>query len=336
MSLYQREGSPFWWYDFTVNGQRFRGSTGEEGKREARKVEDDHKQSSRKQSRKTTDWRLHDLCRVYYDERGKHKASATTIVHQLAKLREYIGKDRKLMSITNASLMDYRARREKDGLQAHSINREVVILRAACAYVAKVHHVNVPQLAWTDLRHTEPPGRDRFLSFEEYGALLDSAHIDLRPIIVCAVSTGLRKANILMLDWEQVKLSQRIIQAKIKGNKQHSARIVPQLLAVLSTTPIERRKGRVFTCVNFEKRWRSALIDARITDFRFHDLRHTFASWARQNGADIAAVCEALGHSDISMTMRYAHIKPDSTETAFDKVSEAIAAHSMSHRLAKA
>jgi integrase len=336
MSLYQREGSPFWWYDFTVNGVRFRGSTGKEAKREARKVEDDHKQQARKGPRKTDEWRMHDLCRVYYDERAQHRRSSATILHQLSKLREYLGKDRKLTSITNATMMDYRQRRHVDGLSQPSINREIVILRAALRYAHDMHGISIPNLAWDKLRYQEPPGRVRFLSFEEYESLIDAAHPDLAPIILCAVTTGLRKDNILKMDWSQVKLGQRIIQAQIKGNKEHSVRIAHQLVAILSTTPAQDRKGRVFHCINFEKRWRAALMAAKITDFRFHDLRHTFASWARQNGADIADVKEGLGHSDISMTMRYAHIKPDSQETAFDRVSEAIASQSSAHRLKKA
>jgi integrase len=67
-----------------------------------------------------------------------------------------------------------------------------------------------------------------------------------------------------------------------------------------------------------------ALNAGDVEDFRFHDLRHTFASWARQAGADIADICEALGHASISMTMRYAHIKPDEHLTAFDRVSDSL------------
>lgn len=335
MSLYQREGSPFWWFDFTVNGQRFRGSTGKEAKREARKVEDDEKRRAREGQKRPEDWRLHDLCRTYYDERAQHKRSSATILHQLAKLREHIGKDRRLMSITNATMMDYRQSRRGEGVSVASINREIVILRAAMRYANELHGIGIPKLAWTKLIGEEPAGRVRFLSFDEYRALIESAHADLVPILICAVTTGLRKDNILSMDWSQVKLGQRIIQAVVKGNKEHSVRIVPQLMAILSTVAVEDRKGRVFRCVNFEKRWRAALKAAKIDNFRFHDLRHTFASWARQSGADIADVKESLGHSDISMSMRYAHIKPDSKETAFDKVSEAIASQITPQRLVK-
>lgn len=333
MSLYKREGSPFWQYDFTVNGKRFRGSTGETGKREAAKVADDYKQSARRLSSPRKEWTVQTLCETYWAERARDRPSAATILGQLAMLRKHIGKDRKLSSITNSTIMDYRAVRRGHGLQPHSVNREVTILRAALRHVSRLHGVAIPDLAWRQLKSAEPPHRERFLTFEEWGALLDVAHQSIKPILICAVTTGLRKGNILRLDWSQVRLSARRINLTVKGGKPHEVRITPMLLAALSAMP--KRTGRVFDTTNFEKRWRVALKDAGLANFRFHDLRHTFASWARQSGADIADLKEALGHSDISMTMRYAHIRPDAENTAFDRVSGALAAHSTTHRLQK-
>lgn len=335
MSLYRREGSPFWWYDFTVNGVRFRGSTGEESKKTARLVEDDHKQAARRKGKQSKEWTVHRMCATYYNERGQHRRSSETILHQLGKIEDYIGKDRKLGSISNSAIMDYRAKRRGDGLQQHSINREIVILRAAMHHCAKLHHAPIPPLEWQALRTAEPPGRTRYLSYEEWDTLLASADHRLKPILICAVFTGLRKGNILALDWRQVSLQHRRITLVVKGNKNHEARIPPQLMAALSTTTPADRRGKVFDTTNFEKRWRAALKASGLDDLRFHDLRHTFASWARQNGSDIADVKEALGHSDISMTMRYAHIKPDAADTAFDRVSAALTAHSASQRLQK-
>lgn len=335
MSLYRREGSPFWWYDFTIDHQRFRGSTGEEGKRAALKVEDDHKQAARKAGRRPKEWTMHRLCDTYYNEAGQHRRSKETILHQLGKLEDYIGKDRKLAAVTNATIMDYRAKRRGDGLQQHSVNREIVILRAAMRHVQKMHGAPIPSLAWKDLRTVEPVGRTRYLTYEEWDRLLAAADHRLKPILICAVFTGMRKGNILDLDWRQVKLAHRRIDMQVKGNKNHQVRIPPQLLAALSTTSVDERIGKVFDTTNFEKRWRAAVKAAGLDDLRFHDLRHTFASWARQNGADIADVKDALGHSDISMTMRYAHIKPDAADTAFDRVSQALTAHSASQRLQK-
>jgi integrase len=333
MSLYRRPGSPYWQYDFTVNGVRFRGSTGETGKREALKVEDDHKQSARRKRVKSTVWTMQALCEAYWDERAQNLPSQATILGQLAALRRHLGKDRRIDTITNATMLDYRAKRRGDGLSPQSVNREFTIMRAAMRHAAELHGVTIPALHWGKLKAEEPPPRQRYLTFEEWRVLLDVAHPSIKPILICAVTTGLRKANILEMDWQQVRLSARRIAVTVKGNKIHEVRIASMLLAALSTMP--KRKGKVFDSRNFEKRWRKALTDAGLADFRFHDLRHTFASWARQNGADIADVKEALGHSDISMTMRYAHIKPDAEDTAFDRVSAAIAAHSTSRRLQK-
>jgi integrase len=153
--------------------------------------------------------------------------------------------------------------------------------------------------------------------------------------MLCAVATGLRKANVLALDWKQVKLDRKAIIVRVKGNKEHVVRIGGALMAMLSTTPPEQRKGRVFDVTNFRRRWEAALKAAEIENFKFHDIRHTFASWARQAGADIADVSDALGHSSISMTMRYAHVKPEESITAFDRVSATVLAHSVAQSLAK-
>lgn len=326
MSLYQRPGSPYWQYDFTLDGLRFRGSTGKAGKREALKVEDDHKQAARKRGQRPKEWTVQMLCETYWSEHAQHRASSSTILGQLAAIRRHIGKDRKLSTITNASIMDYRAARRGDELQQHSVNREITILRAAMRHVATIHRVTVPELNWDKLKTEEPPPRQVYLTFEQWAALLNAADASLKPILICAVTTGLRKSNILKMDWSQIRLSAKRIAMTVKGNKIHEVRITPLLFAALSV--MTDREGQVFDTTNFEKRWRAARKAAKLPAIRFHDLRHTFASWARQSGADIADVMEALGHSDISMTMRYAHIKPDAENTAFDKVSAALAAHS--------
>jgi integrase len=333
MPLYRRANSPYWQYDFTVNGVRFRGSTGETGKREAQKVEDDHKQAARRKGARRKEWTIQTLCETYWAERAQDRSSADTILGQLANIRRIFGKDRKLSTITNATVMDYRAKRRGEGLQKHSVNRETEILRAAMRWVERLHGVAVPDLSWANLRYDEPPPRQRYLSFEEWANLLAASHSDIRPILICAVTTGLRKSNILNLEWSQVRLSDRRINLTVKGGKIHEVRISPYLAEALLALP--KTRGRVFVSRNFEKRWRAALRESGLEDFRFHDLRHTFASWARQSGADIADVKDALGHSDISMTMRYAHIKPDAQDTAFDRVSDALSSHSASQCLQK-
>lgn len=335
MPLYRRAGSPFWWYSFTLDGARFRGSTGKSEKREAAAVEHDALATAKASKAKPGNFRLRDALGAYWTGRGQHCASAETIFHQLEMLSDGLGRDTRVAKLTNAMLMDYRARRRGHGLQQHSINREIVILRAALTYARKIHGEAHPDFEWSALRTPEPPGRIRFLSRDEYSAIMAVAHPTLRPIILCAVTTGLREGNILDLDWSDVNLSGGWITVLVKGNKRHAVRVTAPLRASLAMTPPERRKGRVYDRTNFRKRWIAAVKAAGLADVRFHDLRHTFASWARQAGADIADICEALGHSDVSMTMRYAHIKPDEHETAFDRVAATFLSHSEAQRHAK-
>lgn len=329
MPVYRREGTPFWWYSFTVNGRRFRGSTGRTAKREAEEFERDQRHRVSK-GQAGSDWTLITVLNAYWNEHARFKRTSPTIHTHLAELQTGIGETMRTSRLTAGDLMDYRARRRGTGVQLHSINREFAYLRAAYQHCHAAHGQPLPAIDWKKLKAAEPPGRTRFLSRDEYRALLEAAHVDLRPIILCAVTTGLREGDILRLEWRQVKLEERLIQiARIKGNKAHSVRIGSALLAELARTPPEKRRGKVFDTSGFRYRWYAAVKLAKLTDLRFHDLRHTFASWARQAGADIADIKEALGHTSINMTMRYAHIKPDEHVTAFDRVSTVLLAQNI-------
>lgn len=335
MPVYRRASSPFWWYSFTAGGRRFRGSTGRTSKREAEEVERDQRQRIKSAGR-GSDWTLLAVLNAYWNEKAKFKRSARMIHIHFAELQTGLGKDLRTSRLTAGALMDYRARRRGKGVQAHSVNRDFAYLRAAYQHCHRHHGQPLPAIDWKSLKADEPPGRIRFLSGEEYERLMAVAHEGIRPIILCAVTTGLRQGDILSMDWRQVKLAERVIQFKrTKGNKALTIRIGAALMAALSTTPPERRRGAVFDRTGFRKRWEKAVRHAGLEDFRFHDLRHTFASWARQAGADIADICEALGHSSISMTMRYAHIKPEEHRTAFDRVSDSVLSRFEAHCGAK-
>lgn len=335
MSIYQREGSPFWQYSFTVNGVRFRGSTGETGKREARQVEAQRRYDARHSIIPRNGWTLNDCLAKYWTDKAKHKVSAKATLTKLDALRRIIGKDTLLSNITNETLLNYRATRQRENLQAHSVNRDFAYLKAAMRHAQQIHGQQVPSLAWTQLKAKEPPGRIRFLSHAEYHRLLDSCADDgLRLIVQVAVGTGLRKNNIVRLNWQEVDLSSGMIKLTVKGGNEHRIRMTGAVRAALATLP--HREGDVFDTRNFRKRWQAAVKKAELHDFRFHDLRHTFASWARMAGADIADICDALGHSSITVTMRYAHIEPEHHISAFDRISERVWTQFPSHFAAKA
>lgn len=325
MSVRKRAGSPFFWYSFNLNGRRFRGSTGRTSKREGEEVERDKRAIAKRTFGKQGDWTLQTVLSVYWNEHAKHLDSADGIEGHFADLQRILGKAKRTSQLTDGDLMDYRAKRRGEKRRnkfpaAASINREFAYLRAAYEHCRRFHKQPAPEIDWKGLKAAEPPWRRRFLAREdEAPAFLNALPLNAREIVICAIVTGLRRSNVFSLDWAQVSLSERTITVRTKGNKQHTVKIAPALMAILSTK--QRRRGKVFDATNFRRRWERAVKDAGLKDFRFHDLRHTFASWARKSGADLPTLREALNHSDISMTMRYANVEPDEVETTFDQVS---------------
>lgn len=327
MPVRKRHGSPYFQYSFNEGGNRFRGSTGKTTKREAEEVERDQRQLARRSQSSTRDWTLQLVLSTYYLEHARDLASADQILSHFADLQRIIGKDKRMSKLTDGDLMDYRATRRGEKRRgrypaANSINREFAYLRAACEHCRRFHKQPVPEIDWKGLKAKEPPWRKRFAGQSEFAAIMGAAHPELRRIIIGAVGTGLRWANLRSLDWNRhVFLDSRSIIVRTKGNKELVIRITPAVMAMLSTTPPEKRKGLVFDFTNWRRRWAAAKDAAGAENLHFHDLRHTFGSWARQAGADLADICEDMGHSSIGMTLRYAHVKPDETVTAADRVS---------------
>lgn len=332
MPVRKRKGSPYFWYSFTIDGHRFRGSTERTTKREAEEVERDQRILAKQSLAPKVDWDLQTVLSTYWTEHAKHTRSAYAIEGNFADLQRLIGKGKKTSELTNGDLMDYRAKRRgerrvgkddkpiRQAPKAHTINRELAYLQAAYRHCNRFHKQPMPDIDWKNLKAAEPTWRRRFLAREEEApALLAVLPVNVREIVICAIVTGLRKGNILALDWDEVNLRERQITVLIKGGKEHIVTIPPALMAILSTK--KSRKGKVFDTTNFRRRWEAGVKAAGLKNFRFHDLRHTFASWARKNGVDLPTLKEALNHSDISMTMRYANVEPDEVVTTFDRVS---------------
>ncbi len=124
MPVRKREGSPFYWYSFNLNGRRFRGSTGCKTLREAKEVERDQYQLAEKSFIPKADWKLQAVLSSYWHEHGKMTASANDIERAFASFQRLLGKEKRFVDITSGDLMDYRARRrsecrlKKDGTPA--------------------------------------------------------------------------------------------------------------------------------------------------------------------------------------------------------------------------
>lgn len=324
MPLYQREGSPYWQYSFSVGGVRFRGSTGRTSKREAALVEAEERHNAKHRRKRSDPWRLRDCLGAYWQEhaKGLPEASAKGVFSKLDALSRLLGKDKMIADLTNADLLDYRAARVSEGLAPHGVNRDFAYLRAALRHANELHGKQIPALAWKRIRMREPKHRTRYLTREEYHTLLGECDSATKLIVQFAVATGLRKENILSLDWKQVDLDSGTVSVVLKGDKHHTVRLPPPLRAALSTLP--DREGAVFDTQNHRRKFEKAVERAGLEDFRFHDLRHTCATWMRMAGVDIIDICEALGHSSVSVTMRYAHVEPEHHKNPFDSISDRV------------
>jgi len=159
-------------------------------------------------------------------------------------------------------------------------------------------------------------GRVRYLTHAEADALLDRLPEHQREVVLFALSTGLRQGNILRLRWEQVDMARRIVTIGDGETKNGEALGVPLNEAALGVLERQRGKHRthVFTYRGARLRsantrtWRAALKACGIEDFRWHDLRHTWATWLRQNDVPTWVLQELGGWKSETMVRRYAHM----------------------------
>lgn len=154
--------------------------------------------------------------------------------------------------------------------------------------------------------------------YRKAGKGINQTFFRLRLIVLIALTTGMRIAEIFGLGWNDLLYKEELIavRAKLKGGKVRYVPMPPELSAEFRRYPAILGEGRIFPPEPGAKRERqrvdksfeTILDEAGIMDFRFHDLRHTFASWYMMNGGDLYELAKILGHSNIKMTERYAKL----------------------------
>ena len=168
--------------------------------------------------------------------------------------------------------------------------------------------------------------RLRYLSQEKCQELINSCDPHVRPIVITALNTGMRKQEILGLRWEQVDLKNGFILLDItKNGDRRETPINDTLRRTLQGITrrldvpyvfYDSKTGQRYQSV--KKSFATACRKAKIINFTFHDLRHCFASFLIMAGIDLTTVKELLGHKDIKMTLRYAHLAPAHKVKAVD------------------
>lgn len=183
----------------------------------------------------------------------------------------------------------------------------------------------------------KPRGRVRFLDEAERKSLLDackdSANPFLYTIVVVALSTGARMGEIMTLKWSQVDFERKVILLmETKNGERRALPLAGHAFSLIEKLHQQRRRDTPLLFprtdgqkpVEIRKAWNTAVRSAGVEDFRFHDLRHSAASYLAMNGATLAEISEVLGHKTLQMVKRYAHLSEQHTAKVVERMNRKI------------
>jgi len=243
-----------------------------------------------------------------------------------ASLKPFFG-EQEIDNITPLDIEKYRSERLKTGVTKSTVNREMTILIKMFNLAIDWNLTDRNPAAKVRLFSEKDTQKERILLREEEARLLKACPAHLRPIVVVALHTGMRRGEILGLRWRQVDLDRR--QLRVENTKSGKNRLIPinnvLWLEFEALRAYAGPSGLVFanprTRLQFtevKKSFRSSCQAAGIEGLRFHDLRHTFATRLIEAGADIISVKELLGHFSVRLTQRYTHPSQDQKRRAVD------------------
>jgi integrase len=316
MSLRKRGG--VWWLDIHApNGERIRRTTETANKALAQEFHDRVKAEL---------WRIAKMSdkpqRIWNDavvrwlKEQSHKATAAEDVTKLRWLDTHLG-GKCLSTINRATIDAITEAKLAQGVSNATVNRTLEVLRA-------ILRKCVDEWEWLDRAPKirmlkEPVRRIRFLRREEADRLIAALPEHLAAMARFSLATGLRAANVTGLQWTAVDLVRRV--AWIHPDQAKGRRAIPVPLNSEAVLLVRGRLGthptHVFSYLGkpikqvSTKAWYAALAAAGIEDFRWHDLRHTWASWHVQSGTPLFALQEMGGWQSADMVRRYAHLAAD-------------------------
>ncbi len=283
---------------------------------------------------------------VYIPDAKRRGLKTTDKTEQMVKTHFADFLDYRIDHITPKMIEKWQTDTSAEGLKPSSINRALNPLRAIMTIAVEKEYLEVhPLKRCKNLKLTDDI-KERYLQPDEEKRLREQLELwntkkllqlppdenrvygdHVMPIVLVALNTGMRKGEIFKLTWSNVSFENNMITVAgetAKSSKKRHINMNRETQRVLDSWGKQStRRGLVFPnpvngkpLVDIKSMWKSILKDADIQDFRFHDLRHTFASKLVVKGAPLYMVQRLLGHSTLEMTMRYAHLSPESTAQA--------------------
>jgi integrase len=318
-----------WYIDYYVKGHRKRKKIGPSKKLAEQVLKDVQTKIAKKEYLGILEEKkilFEDFAQQYLEYAKANKAQSTFRRDQVSVdhlVQAFKGKY--LFEIAPEIIEKYKVSR-LEKVEPAPINRELACLRHMYNKAIEWGYVKINPVKGIK-RLKEPPGRLRYLKPEEVKKLLDACHGHIRPIVVTALNTGMRKGELLNLKWADIDFENKKIT--VVNSKNNESRVIPinqtlydELLDLSKRSNGEyvfsERNGVPFR--DIKKGFSAALKRAGIEDFRFHDLRHTFGSYLVMQGVDLRTVQQIMGHKDIKMTMRYSHLSPGHIQEAVKRL----------------
>jgi integrase len=286
--------------------------------------------------RREVNFRMSELIDRYWAQYGEKKLSAEREHSIVENIRAQLG--RKFVREIDGVAVGkwYESLTKQRGLSASTAVRHFNVMHHMMAKATSIWAKETGlDRNPADLIEVNRPddSRDRYLSVDELLRLKEAlderifrkgtndfnlTNHRLRLIVLIAVSTGMRKSEIFGLLWPDVLYGEGLlaVRAKLKGGKMRYVPMLPELAHELKRDLIVIGEDRIFPPregatsgrQRLDKSFDELLTRAKIRGFRFHDLRHTFASWYMMNGGDLYELAKILGHANIKMTERYAKL----------------------------
>lgn len=329
MALTRRGKSKVWWIDVRCNGRRIRRSTETDNKRLAEKihakvltqiVEDKWFETLPGENKS-----FGEMMDRYMDGHSAINKAAST--HQRSKstvkqLKRFFG-DFNIAAIHPRDISSYKEKRRKEGASPKSVNNELVLMGHAFNLAMKEWEwVNSNPVSMVSKERVDNL-RERWLTRDEERRLLNASPRWLQEIIVFALNTGLRRGEVVKLRWPDINISRRTLTLREQKNKcvdtlplnaatMEILQARSKIKSISSDFVFFSKAGTQMDGDNLYRSFGLARNKAGVTDLRFHDLRHTFATRLVQAGVDIYKVQRLMRHKSPQMTQRYAHHNPES------------------------
>lgn len=361
MSVYKHRDSPFYHFDFQYKGDRFHGSTGCTSKREAEAVERAERDRAKQQVRAAASpvsTKLDDVAGRYWTEIGQHHAGADTTWRDLERLINYFGPTKLLTEISDDDTARLVAWRRGHRVTRHgkgkknaavaplvapaTVNRSTTEVLKKLFTRAKTWGIRFDREPnWKQHWLKEPEERVRELRQGEADRLDHATRDDYRPILEFASASGLRLKECL-LRWAEVDWDVRKIEKRGKGAKRVSVPITdavreilwplrghhPEMVFTYAAKRTRKKQSLIkgarypITYSGLKSAWKRIRATAGISDFRFHDYRHDFATKLLRETKNLKLVQRALNHADIKTTTKYAHVVDDEVAAGVDAMQK--------------